>query len=142
MQRFWEKVARDATSKCWPWTGNRFPNGYGYFWLEGKGKQAHRVAFFLVNGFWPEVVRHACDNPPCCNPDHLRAGSQQDNIADAAQRDRRATGDKHPMSKLTQAKADEIRRRLNNGERTKALASEYGVSYQAIYDIKTNVTWR
>jgi DNA-binding NarL/FixJ family response regulator len=37
-------------------------------------------------------VRHACDNPACCNPLHLLAGTQTDNIADMMTRNRRVQG--------------------------------------------------
>jgi hypothetical protein len=36
-----------------------------------------------------EQIRHDCDNPPCVNPAHLRAGSAKDNTADALARGRR-----------------------------------------------------
>ena len=29
-----------------------------------------------------KVVMHACDNPPCYRYDHLRIGTQQDNVDD------------------------------------------------------------
>jgi hypothetical protein len=33
-------------------------------------------------------VLHHCDNPPCCNPLHLYAGTQRQNIHDAIARGR------------------------------------------------------
>ncbi|WP_407069879.1 HNH endonuclease family protein, partial [Loigolactobacillus coryniformis] len=43
------------------------------------------MAFFLSGGVFPEGKTHClhhCDNPPCCNPEHLFAGSNLDNIYD------------------------------------------------------------
>jgi hypothetical protein len=53
---------------------------------------AHRVAYALANDLDPEtlggVVRHTCDNPPCCNPAHLVLGTARENVEDARARRR------------------------------------------------------
>lgn len=46
--------------------------------------------FFLINGFYPPVVRHSCDNRKCINPEHLIAGTVSDNIQDMIERKRHA----------------------------------------------------
>jgi hypothetical protein len=40
------------------------------------------------------MVCHRCDNPPCCNPDHLYAGTMSDNALDSAERKRHANAKK------------------------------------------------
>ena len=37
-------------------------------------------------------VRHACDNPPCCNPSHLFDGTNIENMADMREKGRSAVG--------------------------------------------------
>ena len=32
------------------------------------------------------VIRHKCDNPNCCNIEHLEIGTQKDNIEDMIKR--------------------------------------------------------
>ena len=45
---------------------------------------AHRFSYVLHNGPVPEdmVVMHLCDTPLCVNPEHLRLGTQKDNLQD------------------------------------------------------------
>lgn len=89
LTRFFAKIQR--ASGCWEWSGGRFKNGYGMFnagrWPDGRQdtRYAHRVVWELHHGPIPTgaVVRHSCDNPPCCNPDHLLIGTQADNVEDA-----------------------------------------------------------
>jgi hypothetical protein len=54
--------------ECWIWKGSRSA-GRGVF---GKFGYAHRVMFFLRNGFLPENVHHECRNYLCVNPDDLK----------------------------------------------------------------------
>lgn len=59
-----------------------------------KTQRVHRVVYELAFGLIPRgmCVLHACDTPACCEPSHLRLGSQAANLADmrAKGRDRRA----------------------------------------------------
>jgi len=92
--RFWDRI--DTSGDCWLWTGGTFKNGYGMVAMGRKpdgravNGYAHRIAYGLINGPIPDglVVRHRCDNPPCCNPDHLLIGTQAENIADAQRQGR------------------------------------------------------
>jgi hypothetical protein len=39
----------------------------------------------LKNGRWPEPFGlHKCNNPPCCRPSHIYAGTQLDNMQQAS----------------------------------------------------------
>lgn len=75
----------DKSGDCHIWTALRSRGGYGQLTL-GRGivTKAHRVAYLLYNGPIPDGawVLHKCDNPPCCNPDHLWLGDAKDNARD------------------------------------------------------------
>jgi hypothetical protein len=75
VERFWSKVAA-ASNGCWLWTGSRYSNGYGYFWLRrGRSALAHRVAYELAAGPIDEGMEldHLCRVRHCVNPAHLEA---------------------------------------------------------------------
>src|SRR5690348_11392288 len=75
-----------AESECWLWLGARDRDGYGMIWLEGRTQSVHRLSAILFLGLDPKsglYVLHHCDQPSCFNPDHLRPGTQADNMADA-----------------------------------------------------------
>ena len=85
----------DAETGCHIWTGRRDANGYGHIGVQEPGqrqvhRRAHRVAWELANGPIPEglVVMHMCDNPACCNPEHMRLGTRADNARDRAAKGR------------------------------------------------------
>lgn len=81
--RFWSFVAVAGASECWPWTGSLRDKGYGQVAWGGRPTKAHRVAFLLGYGRWPDPnALHRCDNPGCCNPAHLFEGTTEDNNRD------------------------------------------------------------
>lgn len=80
---------------CWEWQARRNPKGYGLFQgkiTEWKMVRAHRAAFIALNGpINPSVlVCHRCDNPPCCNPDHLFLSTNFGNYLDSCLKNRRS----------------------------------------------------
>lgn len=92
---FWDRVDRSGGFfACWPWTGPLYRDGRGHVWYGGRLRRAHQVAWIEANGPIPEGqgVLHTCDNPPCCNPLHLFAGTQLDNIADMVAKGRHRNG--------------------------------------------------
>jgi hypothetical protein len=89
--RFWSKVAVRGPDECWEWQGAKRAQGsYGRAYIGAVTYRAHRVALALSTGDLPQrlYALHSCDNPPCCNPAHLRWGECAENMADAIARDR------------------------------------------------------
>lgn len=97
IRRFWSNVEVGSAEECWPWKGKRAPKGHGRFFAKGQSIGAQRIAMFLATGVdpFPLLVCHKCDNPPCCNNNHLFTGSHADNHADRAAKNRTASGVSH-----------------------------------------------
>lgn len=74
---------------CLEWQGSK-RGGYGRVTTQGKGWTVIRLLWTLLHGEIPEgsVIRHTCDNPACCNPEHLTIGTQGDNMEDRFRRGR------------------------------------------------------
>jgi hypothetical protein len=97
IERFWSKVDKRGEDECWEWKDHKDRGGYGKIWLSGRNVLAHRFAWVIANGKMPDglFACHKCDNPACCNPNHLFAGTSQDNIDDRVRKGRSACGDRN-----------------------------------------------
>jgi hypothetical protein len=113
--RFFEKIAIKPGDSCWEWQGARLKAGYGQAFVKGKLMLAHRAMYEHTVGPIPEgmVVMHTCDNPPCCNPNHLRLGTARENVHDCKAKGRARyvgmSGESNPNVALSAAQVDEIR---------------------------------
>lgn len=68
---------------CWIWPFSlkrRYPD----FQYKGVRRNVHQWSYILYKGPIPEglYVLHSCDVTRCFNPEHLRLGTQQDNMND------------------------------------------------------------
>jgi len=119
----------DPITKCWEWQWGK-TGGYGQIGRDSKRYLVHRLVCDHFHGL-PDHMKsiHSCDNPGCINPDHLRAGTQKENVRDAVIRNRWTRGEKNGRAKFTNKQAIEIKNRYSAGDVTyKSLANEYGVS--------------
>jgi hypothetical protein len=139
-ERFWEKV--DKTPHCWEWIGRKDADGYGQFKLRrDKHSRAHRLSYQMANGEIPEglIVLHTCDNPSCVRPDHLYAGTHQQNGQDRSSRGRYRNRPATEMKRgLTAETVVKIRQDTRNNY---VIAKDYGVSESTIRHAKSRYTW-
>jgi len=86
-ERLWLRVV-PMPNGCLEWTGAKSKAGYGlirHSGHNGKLVLVHRLAWAIANGPIPkgQFIRHlVCDNPPCVNVEHLKPGTQTDNMRD------------------------------------------------------------
>lgn len=152
-KRFWKKIAVRSEDECWEWHGKTIGIGYGAMGVGGRTISATRLAYFLYTGVdpYPFSVLHSCDNPRCCNGNHLRVGTQADNGKDMKDRGRTTkgrtlpcvSGSKNPSAKLTELQVREIKSGYSarRGVRA-ALARQYGVTWTVIDIIVKGRGWK
>lgn len=106
LEAFWAKVDKNGpvpvgkkcSGNCWLWTATVNKNGYGLF-FRVRTVLAHRLSWCIAFGEPGTLqVNHACDNPPCVNPEHLWIGTQAENLDDMMKKGRHGSitcPDKH-----------------------------------------------
>lgn len=153
--RFWAKVNKNGPipsacpelGRCWVWTAAAKEGGYGVMRPEGQRTgptvKVHRVSLILAGRDPGESdVLHACDNPPCVNPAHLRPGTDADNMRDALSRNRIPVGSQRRTAKLTEAKVREIWQLIDSGSAIRYIAARFEVAPATVYHIRRGETWR
>ncbi len=157
--RFWARVDRTGGQEaCWPWLGARTPDGYGRILVAGERLYAHRLALELaLHRLLTEEEQalhdpRTCNNPPCCNPGHLRPGTVKENAQDrlisGTQSHVRLLGEKAGAAKLCDTAVLEIITGYHaatawgaKGRFFDAMAAKHGVSRRAIEYVAHHGTW-
>lgn len=131
---------------CWPFTGYLDEDGYGQknikFGNTRKMMFVHRFVYQYVNDIElnpTDIVRHTCDTPPCCNPNHLVVGSVKDNVKDRVIRNRGAVGETHGRAKLTNIQVVDI---FTSTKNRKSIAYDHNVSLSVVGSIKRREKWK
>lgn len=140
----------EMPSGCIEYASPRNFHGYGKIsegGRAGRDLMAHRVAWELANGPIPEgmYVCHKCDNPPCCNVDHLFLGSPADNMWDKVNKGRAnaARGEGHCKTPLTENDVRLIRDLYSTGGySTRQLGERFGISGVNIWKIVKRKSWK
>jgi hypothetical protein len=162
--RLWRRIAVGAPDDCWPWK-NRYgapiePHEAPKIYIQRKEWRAPR---FLMMSMDEEVpadsqVFHVCGNLSCCNPAHLRVGSNNDRVRAVHARGGFASGTRsghythpeatprgevHGSAKLTESQVKEILQEFSKGDVTLAdLGRRYGVNYRTIGVLVRGETWK
>lgn len=151
--RFWSKVdIKDNKEDCWNWTAGT-TQGYGMFWLYDKQVLANRVAYILSKGDIPDElqVHHICNNPTCCNPNHLELGGHFKNMQYMVKCKRSNYGENNGYSKLTEDQVCQIHKLYNEQRKlypeykqwmiTEPIAKKFKISCSHITSIINGRQW-
>lgn len=145
-ESFWATLEKpDGEHGCWIWVERPDKGGYGTISFYDATWKTHRLAYHLTHGAIPPslFVCHKCANPPCCNPDHLYAGTPQQNSRDMVMHGNSLKGEKNHKAKVTADQVREIRSRYSAGDGTTlTLAEEYGVTQAVISKMIRRETWK
>ncbi len=152
-KRLAKYIIKDPETGCWNWISATVSKGYGVLSVNGKMQYVHRLVWEREHGPIPNGMQvcHSCDNPRCCNPEHLFLGTRSDNMLDMVNKGRdrnfrtmplRRKGEDHPQAKLTWAIVREIRDKHASGNYTyRKLAEEYRLGTGYISDILRRRRW-
>lgn len=135
---------------CIEWMGTRnkpqakSEKGYGRIMIKGKNRVAHREYWSMVKGPIPEWLHclHKCNNPACCNLDHLYIGTRVDNMHDKYAAGTHTGGSKAWNTILNDSKVFNIWQMLAHGLSSKFVALFFHVSKGAIDQIKYGNSWK
>lgn len=164
IRRFGRKlICNESMRDCIEWAGTRMDRGagYGIVRIFGRAYLAHRLAYAIAHGDTPttSLVCHTCDNPPCCNPDHLFLGTHLDNSLDCLSKGRNhaARGESHychlhpevmprgeenGFSYLTVSDVIRIRKLAASGVTYKDIGKIVGTTPYNVQSIVYRKTWR
>jgi predicted transcriptional regulator len=127
----------------WPWSDLR--DTYASVHVDGVKVRASRWVYEQLHGPLPErhgrgargvLVMHTCDNPPCVR--HLVAGTQDDNMKDAAAKGRMPGGKSNHRPRLSPRDVAAIMADLADGKMLQVdVARKYGVSQATISKMAT-----
>lgn len=145
-ERIESKTKINELTGCLEWQGYLNVWGYAKIKHENTMKLSHRLVWELRHGDIPKdlCILHKCDNPKCCNIDHLFLGTHADNNIDMQTkgRGRYPKGNQCVFSKLTEEDVVEIRNLLSKGVTHRTIAIKFNVGKSAITDINTGLTWK
>jgi hypothetical protein len=156
LKNFIKGNSTHSDNGCWLWNKSCFQSGHGQMTNNGKTLKVHRESYRVYKGDIPKdlVVRHhpiICNNPRCCNPDHLLLGTQQDNQHDKLLAGTSLKGEKNPTAKLTEDDVIYIRNIYDThikgkgkhptGWTLRKLGDKFGVSKQLIDRVCRRLTW-
>jgi len=83
-----------------------------------------------------DFLLHACDNPPCVNPKHLKEGTAKKNALDMMVKGRRTQG-----HHVTQSEFITIQKQLPIAKSLYQIKKMTGINWHIIRDIRDGTHW-
>lgn len=143
-------VVEDPDTGCWLWQGTTSA-GYGQLTYSRKrwphlriGRRkdhrkgwraimAHQLFYFLKYGNPPDGTElgHKCNRRSCCNPDHVRPITAQQNAAEM-----------YRMPRLSGPEREAVEEAILEDKPLSQIAEYYCVSVWSVRQIAKEVAWR
>jgi hypothetical protein len=146
VSRFYKNIDVKGFDDCWNWLLSKNRCGYGKFKAFGKSYLSHRFMYELEHLCIPEgmIVMHTCDNPACCNPNHLVLGTQKENVGDCWGKGRHNNINlkRKKQPKLKRDDVMLIRELHDDGYSHKYIANLFDISKSQVYIIVNNRQWK
>jgi hypothetical protein len=123
-----------SESGCWEWRGAT-ASGYPRAKINRKLVSVHRLAYELANPGSEtkgKDVCHKCDNPRCCNPEHLFAGTRRENMLDCKAKGRLGTRPR----KYDQQFIESVREMLSQGIPRREISRRLGWQWGSLYSFE------
>lgn len=141
--RCWEFQGRPT--KAGRWGNNRRGEGYRDMRIaDAPTTKVHKLAVFAWSGYMPpstEQVLHLCDNPACCNPEHLTVGTNAENVLDRVRKGRSCRGVAHPKARLSREQVIQVRQQ-SAWASNREIADSLGVEIEVVRRCALGITYR
>ena len=144
-------AAEHPATPCLVYRGPLNAKSYGYPRLsktDRQGNLLHRWVVEQLEGvpLAPgEKVLHSCDNPPCFRYDHLRRGTQSENLLEAVAKGRHRMGiqpgESNGAAVLVAEQVLAIRAACAAGEPQRDVAKQFGISQTQVSNIARRAKW-
>jgi hypothetical protein len=135
-----EEFAKNGkvNTKCWLFQGCLSLSGYGKITFKLIDYNTHVLAWEAINQRKQDnkdlVVRHLCDIRNCCNPEHLKLGTRNENVIDFLTYSK--------GTKLNEDKVREIKKLLADGNlKHREIAQKFNISTCTITQICNKKAW-
>ena len=138
-------VTGPRTTECIEWPFYTHVLGYAMAKIEGKYFKVSRIVLSRLTSEPLDTDLHAlhdpilCNNRACVNPDHLRWGTNDENVADREIAGNTLRGADVGTAVLTEDVVAAIW--LASGTRPE-IAKRFGVPFSLVRNIKTRRSWR
>lgn len=149
ISRFNSKYIKTGNNDCWLWTGWKDKDSYGWIKINKKVYRAHRISYYISNGYFPiNNCLHTCDTPSCVNPNHLFDGTQADNVKDCVNKGRSRygktfkIGDKPANRKFLQEDIEVIKYLIDNKIPQRSIAKLFKTTHTTISEINCGKTYK
>lgn len=134
-----KRIKYIINADCWECISHSSHTNNGYLSI-GRNKKRylmHRYIYEMQYGLIPEdkVIMHICDNPKCININHLKLGTQKENIKDMINKGRR-NPNSIPKKKLNEQQLLKIKEMLLNKTYIREIEEQFPVSGYVISRIK------